>query len=232
MAYYLPQHVFFCTVDVHCIFLDVERDLYVAVPKIRIDSLLPWLSARPDTRNASALHDMPSILALVAHDLASQGLLTLDELTGKSFESVNLPVPRAASIPRQSVICNARRFSTFYRACEAANRRLTDERTSDTVNLIRQRKTQRSTDAQARGAPLMSLVSTFHALRLLYPRPYLCLFDSLALLEFLAAYRIFPTWIFGVQGEPFNAHCWVQHGDLLLNDSLHRVSRLTPIMAV
>lgn len=232
MTYHLPQHVFFCTAAAHCVFLDVERDLYVAVPKIHIDSLQPWLLPRSDTGNASALQEMPSAPALVARDLASQGLLTLDELNGKPFEPVSVPTARPATIPQQPLICNALRFGRFYSACESADERLTKARTRDTVNFVRQRKTEGLTDAPERRAMLLSLASTFHALRLFYPRPYLCLFDSLALIEFLAAYRIFPMWIFGVQSEPFKAHCWVQDGALLLNDSLHRVARLTPIMTV
>jgi hypothetical protein len=72
----------------------------------------------------------------------------------------------------------------------------------------------------------------FKTLRPWYPRDFLCLFDSLALLEFLAAEEIFADWVFGVRAEPFEAHCWVQREQVALNDSIERVSTFVPIMRV
>jgi hypothetical protein len=59
-----------------------------------------------------------------------------------------------------------------------------------------------------------------------------CLYDSLALLEFLARYRIYPDWVFGVQTRPFAAHCWVQQGDIVFNDTVEHVTGYSPIMIV
>jgi Transglutaminase-like superfamily len=81
----------------------------------------------------------------------------------------------------------------------------------------------------ARAAPLCSIYSR---LRVIATGPGQCLFDSLALKRFLAKYGLFPEWIFGVHLNPFAAHCWLQHGDTLVHDSLDFVSRYTPIMAV
>lgn len=59
-----------------------------------------------------------------------------------------------------------------------------------------------------------------------------CLFDSLALIEFLARYRIFPRWVFGVTTSPFAAHCWLQHAGVVINDSPEHVGRFTPILTL
>lgn len=75
-------------------------------------------------------------------------------------------------------------------------------------------------------------VDVFCKLRPLYGRNRLCLFDSLALLEFLSCKGLYPTWVFGVTIEPFQAHCWVQTRGLLLNDTVEAISHYTPIMAV
>jgi hypothetical protein len=80
-----------------------------------------------------------------------------------------------------------------------------------------------------RAAPLCSVYSR---LRVIATGPGQCLFDSLALKRFLAKYGLFPEWIFGVHLNPFAAHCWLQHGDTLVHDSLDFVRRFTPIMAV
>jgi hypothetical protein len=59
-----------------------------------------------------------------------------------------------------------------------------------------------------------------------------CLFDALALSEFLAAYAIYPRWVFAVQARPFAAHCWLQHGSFVFNDTVEHVRHYTPIMVV
>jgi hypothetical protein len=77
-----------------------------------------------------------------------------------------------------------------------------------------------------------SLISEFFAWRGFYSRPNACLLDSLSLLHFLARFHIFPSWVFGVIAEPFQAHCWLQWRDLVLNDSLPHIEGYTPIMLV
>jgi hypothetical protein len=56
------------------------------------------------------------------------------------------------------------------------------------------------------------------------------LFDSLALLEFLAVYRFFPRIVFGVVADPFQAHCWLQDDAVVLNDDLERLGKYQPIL--
>jgi hypothetical protein len=77
------------------------------------------------------------------------------------------------------------------------------------------------------------LVATFVHLRpLLFTTRDACLADSLSLVKFLSYYGIFPTWVFGVQTGPFAAHCWVQEGELVFNDTPDHVRRFTPILAI
>ena len=57
-----------------------------------------------------------------------------------------------------------------------------------------------------------------------------CLLDSLFLIEFLAAYNIYATINFGVRSQPFRAHCWVERGPCVLNDSLSQVAAYSKIL--
>jgi hypothetical protein len=59
-----------------------------------------------------------------------------------------------------------------------------------------------------------------------------CLHDSLTLLRFLAAEKLYPSWVVGVRTRPFAAHSWVQSGDLVLNDTHEYVRGFTPILVV
>jgi hypothetical protein len=54
----------------------------------------------------------------------------------------------------------------------------------------------------------------------------------LALIEFLARRRLYPLWVFGVQAQPFGAHCWVQSNGHLLNEGMEYARQFTPIMSV
>jgi hypothetical protein len=78
--------------------------------------------------------------------------------------------------------------------------------------------------------PIADLVGAFLLLRPLYPRTYLCLFDSLCLIHFLIQFQHSPQWVVGVKVEPFGAHCWVQDGDTVLNDTVEAVRQYTPIL--
>ena len=122
---------------------------------------------------------------------------------------------------------------TFFYACATASwklRRWPLERTVGSVE--RRRQLKHSAWSQSEFEKARTLVVIFDRLRPFFPANYLCLFDSLALVEFLARYDLFPTWVYGVEVEPFNAHCWVQQGDVLFNDLVDRVRLFTPIMAV
>jgi len=59
-----------------------------------------------------------------------------------------------------------------------------------------------------------------------------CLIESLRLIYFLAPRHIFPVWVFGVSTDPFFAHCWLQLGDAVLNETVETVNGCTPIMAI
>lgn len=67
--------------------------------------------------------------------------------------------------------------------------------------------------------------------------PYLpiegeCLVRSALLMRFLHRQGLHADWVFGVRLHPFAAHCWVQAGDVCLNDDVERLWAYTPIMVV
>ena len=62
--------------------------------------------------------------------------------------------------------------------------------------------------------------------------PTRCLLDSLAMMKFLGRRGLYPKLVFGVTGEPFTAHCWLQAGQTLLNDNVGNTRAYTPIKVV
>jgi hypothetical protein len=59
-----------------------------------------------------------------------------------------------------------------------------------------------------------------------------CLFQAALLLEFLRQAGLTADWVFGVRTWPFGAHCWLQAGPTVLNDTVDRVTAFDPIMVV
>lgn len=59
-----------------------------------------------------------------------------------------------------------------------------------------------------------------------------CLMQSALCLTYLAQAGLAADWVFGVRTWPFSAHCWVQAGDLVLNDSAERVAAYKPILKI
>ncbi len=59
-----------------------------------------------------------------------------------------------------------------------------------------------------------------------------CLFQAFLLLDYLHRAGLSADWVFGVRTWPFSAHCWLQSGDLVLNDSVERVMGYRPILVV
>lgn len=68
--------------------------------------------------------------------------------------------------------------------------------------------------------------------RLNVPLGTRCLLDSIAMVKYLAGHRIHARLVFGVCADPFSAHCWVQSGSLILNDTVGNVSAHTPIRVI
>ncbi|WP_332768904.1 lasso peptide biosynthesis B2 protein [Phenylobacterium sp.] len=88
----------------------------------------------------------------------------------------------------------------------------------------------------ARDAPASAILErralAYRALLPWSPVQGACLFQAFLLLEFLGQAGLAADWVFGVRTWPFSAHCWLQAGPLVLNDSVERVSAYRPILVV
>lgn len=64
------------------------------------------------------------------------------------------------------------------------------------------------------------------------PAQGVCLYRSFYLLAFLRRRGLSASWVFGVQTYTFEAHCWLQAGDLVLGDHVEHVRGFAPILAL
>ena len=59
-----------------------------------------------------------------------------------------------------------------------------------------------------------------------------CLAISIAMTRKAIANNLDVDLVMGVRLRPFQAHAWIQHGDLLLSDELDTVIPFTPILLI
>lgn len=84
----------------------------------------------------------------------------------------------------------------------------------------------------APSARAMDLAGAFQVWLPWIPFQGVCFYRSFLLREALRRRGEAAWWVFGVQTWPFEAHCWLQVGDVVLDDAAERVAAYTPILAV
>jgi len=236
--YLLAPHVYPCVSGQHVVLMDLERDKYVAV--IPAHRLAAWVRGWPvgAALPADSPHRVdPGADALVSQMLA-HGMLVSDPHVGKPA------VPVAATRAVRSLVefdldtrpkGGAGLLWRFGRSWAHAQLSLKLRPIQSIVEAVRERRARRAASGRGDADParLRALVTAFTRLRpLFYTLRSACLLDSLTLVHFLGAEGIHPDWVFGVKTEPFDAHCWVQQGETVLNDAADRVRQYSPILVV
>jgi len=233
----LAAHVRACICDDHLVLLDLRCDRYFGL------KLGPSFNPPPSStlRQPNVPTDYLCALNTILTDrsllecLEGRGLLAAEGRSGQSCgQAGNLERPRVQLRHSDSLLIPSPAMTlAFLVAARRAARLFVTASMAEIVDRVRRRKEQTSvvaTDVVAeKGA---RLIDAFRSLRPLYPRPCLCLFDTLAMLEFLDRFHLWPSWVFGVAVNPFRAHCWLQEAEFVLNDDIETVRRYTPIMEV
>lgn len=231
--YFIPRHVHFCETGNQVVFLDLRRDKYLAIGQAERQALsglvVGWPSDAPPAISAANNAVVQSMLKL--------GLLTQDARIGKEAAPLTIDLVDAVFVDddfERRTTMHARLLSSFLFACARAKLALAMRPFGRVVAAVRKRKAKSLQRAGAfdldRGR---ELVAVFDRLRpFIFTAKDACLFDSLAMIEFLALHELYPDWLLGVQVQPFGAHSWVQHRHFVFNGSVEYVRRFTPILAV
>jgi hypothetical protein len=235
--YFLSPSVHWCLVNDQCVLLDVEGDRYLQMPARQLRALLPFVELGSSTTSDLQHGAVPAELSELADELLAADVLKSSPTATTRAAEMRLPAPTAlvsAGRPRPPTGQLLRALSHFLLACATADYFLRRRSLAQILSRVSQRKLKLTkTHPCGTAEREVALTRIFHALRPFYPRDYLCLFDSLALIEFLAHWHICPNWAFGVTIDPFKAHCWVQAGTTVLSDSLNFASRwFTTILVV
>jgi hypothetical protein len=238
--YWLRQHIYPCAVQDSVVFLDIKRDRYFGLSGRQLDALAAVVEGWPTLLRPSTTIERVSLLQArcIADQCVEAGLLTQDIATGKPAIPVSLSLAAdliAVGLDLQrSRPLQIRDVAYFLTACFTASYLLRLSSLETIVQRVTARKQQASNINNSDSFDsLIGLVCTFRRLRSFLPSGKdQCLFYALALVEFLAHYHEFPTFVIGVQTSPWAAHSWVQQGSLVLDSSPETVRFYTPILAV
>jgi hypothetical protein len=239
-SYFLSPHVHVCVAGKQVVLLDLQRDKYLSLGHAH--PVGRWVRGWPvpssDTQHQpDGSPPAADVENAVLEKMISQGLIVKDPAVGKEAAPVTTQQPRDALVEYELNVRPRTTFAQFWHlvgAHTAAKWSLKLRPIKDVVEAASLRKKR---------APLATVATSINAIRplvtaFLHLRPWLytsrdaCLLDSLTLVNFLAGYGVFPQWIFGVKTDPFYAHCWVQQGDFVFNDTADYVRGFTPILVV
>lgn len=236
--YLLLRHVYLCLTEDGVIFLDLKRDKYLGLGGVSIRALStvvrgwPVVQGPQDSEIVSQQH-----ATAIAELLSERGVLTRDLGAGKDAAPIAVKPVKAVLRDEEFGDRPFIRFGhvvKFVAACAVAASALrwcSLERTVLSVKTKKERYTTPSRSFDLRAA--QELLTIFRRLRpFVFTAKNQCLFDSLALVQFLSRYDLYPTWVFGVRTGPFGAHCWVQEGDFVFNAALEHTREFTPILAI
>ncbi|MCD9026766.1 lasso peptide biosynthesis B2 protein [Luteimonas sp. BDR2-5] len=226
MPYRLHDDLSYCEIDGHLVFLDVLNDRYFRLPP----ALERTFVAHRDGEGATD----SDVAALVDRDILvdAQGTAgghvapPIERPVCSAVEQTStappVPLPMLAAVDVFRIVL----------ATQLQLKRRGLKRTLDTLSSYRETSTLQTPAGAPADQQFLEAAAQFRRVRPYVPIETRCLLDSLSLTRFLAKRRLHATLVFGVTAEPFSAHCWVQAGRAVLNDTLGNVCAHTPIRAI
>jgi len=225
MIQHLNTDISFCEMDGRLFFLDIQNDQYFQLSRALELNLLSYLEA-PDNPavDISGLikHNLISLTTTLPYSSSAMGI------TLPSESAIEMPCP-GKRVPFDAaldvfVMVATMRWQLKVRRLKQVLQALSDyrnERTSPPVHdqaELRQRLSEAAT--------------AFNLVRPYVPIEMCCLIDSLSMVRFLAKRGLHAHLIMGVASDPFSAHAWVQHGSLVLNETVGKAQTHIPIRVI
>jgi len=225
MIWHLNADISFCELDGRLFFLDIRNDRYFCLPRAVECSILNYLEA-PD-------HPNVDLTELVKHNLLSPSETTpyrgaATEIALPSESTVEMPRPHRRvplDVMRDVVLAIAMmRWQLKVHCLKLVLQTLIDYRDSRTSPLVEDNAELRQ--------HLWEAATTFIRVRPYIPIETRCLIDSLSMIRFLAKRGLHAHLVMGIACDPFSAHAWVQHGPLVLNETVGMAQAYVPIRVI
>jgi hypothetical protein len=207
----LGPDVYMALVDGDLVFLDGRRDGYSCITRAEAPAVLAALTgSAARTETPEVVQELREAGLLIDGPPAGFHPAVPDPVVGdfRDLADTKLPVTPATLLRLAAAVVEG-----------AARSRA---RPSRWLSLPRRERNAASSRAA-------TLALQFDRLRPLIPRSGRCLPNSLMLLAYLRRHGISAQIVVAVRSFPFEAHCWVQHNGVVLNDTVEHVSWYVPI---
>ncbi|MGB3624183.1 MAG: lasso peptide biosynthesis B2 protein [Henriciella sp.] len=228
-CFHLEKGVHACALDSSIIILDMVRDRYLRLTPLQSS----WYGEIAQCPDRNALSPEPSRFSTY---LERSGLITRNAVTGKPMAPSRRPAPSrsltdlyAEQSTRIDTLAVSRMAIAVWRC-----RRFRNSATRDAASAVDTASSWTSNVCARDPQPASALehrVRQFHQLVPYFMTTHnACFFSSMVLMRFLLSFSIRADWVFGVRLSPFDAHCWISHGNLLLNETRDKAAEYTEIM--
>lgn len=230
--HHLAAHVRACRSEGQVVLLDLRRNRYVGIDgRHRLDQVVDGWPA--DDASASR---QTTCTDAVLEQLLAAGLVAQGPQAAWARRDVEIEAPTSTLHAHHRASSGRIRARHLYRftVCAALSAmRLRWLPLSAVAAHIAALRGEGPAEPMNHGDRLRESVAAFDRLRpLAFTSRDKCLYDSLALVTFLACERLHARWVIGVRTNPFRAHAWVQAGDTVLNDLHENVRAFRPILVV
>lgn len=210
MRYDLAPDVHMALVDGDVVMLDARNDLYACLAACDAEAIRAGYAARR-WEDGVLVREFVAAGYLVPASGAPMIVESAPPLPERDLHTLSGDVPRLSHA--DLVVAMASGLATAWRL-----------RMQRPCRWLRQRA-----DSNVPQDDCIALARRFAEAHLHLPGLARCLPRSLALIDFLDHHGATAQLIFGVRTHPFEAHCWVQSGDVILNDTVSRACWYTPI---
>lgn len=226
MSYQLRNGLSYCEVDGRLVFLDLEQDRYFQLPDTLSHAFRGVIG---DRRQPTEHADVEALLArniLVASTVPTSRPVPCQRVVSPPDRSA-LELPERARVSAPVVL-------EVGILVASARLELRARRLGRLLDSVVERRDRSAGSAPADGTaatmgPVLEASALFHRARAYVPFEPGCLLDSIALVRFLSRRHLRADIVLGVTLDPFAAHCWVQAGAWVLNDSVGNAMAHTPI---
>jgi len=217
----LRDDLSFCRIDGHVIFLDLGNDRYFHLSPTMEQLFVRYV-------DGSAVSE-ENIKTLIRSGILN-GTPTPPAIEPRAEEAAFRSV---LELPDIRATCRLAMVMEVLAIVCSTQRRLKARRLKSILDDLDGSRRERGTRGMDVDEPrLLRETMGFHKARKIVPLATCCLLDSLSLGTFLARRHHRTSLFFGVTNEPFSAHCWLQSGDTVLNDTVGNTRTYTVIKVI
>lgn len=213
-SFFLPPHVYYCEIGERRIFLDLIADRYFSLPP------------QADLSFATLAHG-GQVPTGELDALAAAGVVARSP-TGRPLAATAHVAPDRSFLEDQSRSGGGWSALPEVLLLTLWARRAVRRKRLPQLVIPSAKPARTSSDAERERRD--RAVTVFIEARRAVPVKPSCLYDSLALRQFLRWRRVHADLVIGAKLDPFGAHCWIQDGTMVLNDTLAAARGFAPIL--